>query len=70
MTRCLGILTRSRNRTTSARLSTTGNVLGILGAGITAFTDHGFCSVTVYRKRSAATATTMDAGANGFSVVK
>ena len=46
MVRCLGFFTLSSNRTTSAGLSTTGNLCGFFGAGMTASIDHVFCSVT------------------------
>src|SRR5438093_7857063 len=47
--------TPSRNWRTSSGLRTTGNVSGILGAGMTSSNSHFFWSVTLYRKRSADT---------------
>ena len=70
MVRCLRFFTRSSSRTTSAGLSTTGNVCGFFGAGMTASIDHVLCSVTRERTRRAETTMTRVAGVSCFSFVK
>ena len=60
----------SRKETTSSGLGTMGSLVGCFGVGRTSGMFQSLCSVTPYRKRSAATATPIEPGARRFPVAR